>query len=173
MCNTRPLPPLCIGTADSQITPLTRYLSQQSPLWPLTSLDCILTWQEQCQLAEGSGAESQLGVGPGAWPWAAPCPGSRKGSDPPPLGAENGGPAHSGWITQATILPAASGTTREPLGAAWPHRFILVPFDPAPFFPPGLLTTFFLAPLALTSRLSLEKMLHGSQEQCLPPRLQF
>lgn len=103
VCNTRPPPPPCIGTTDGQVTPLTRYSSQRSPLQPLTSLDCVLTRQDQCQLAEGSGAESQLGVGPGAWPWAVPCPGSRKGSDPTaPL------------VQRMVALPPLAGSLRPP-----------------------------------------------------------
>ena len=103
VCNTQPPPPLCIGTADRQVAPLTRYLSQRSPLWPLTSLDRVLTRQDQRQLAEGSGAESQLGVGPGAWPWAAPCPGSRKGSGPPTPLAQ-----------RMVALPPLAGSLRPP-----------------------------------------------------------
>lgn len=100
-----------------------------------------------------------------------------------PLGAENGGPAptppHPCWSTQATILPAASRTTRDPLGGAWLHHFIPIPLDPALFSPSGLLTTFFLAPWALTSRLCApvttagRRCRMGSQEWGLPPGLQF
>lgn len=117
---------------------------------------CVLTWQDQCQPAEGR-AENQCAWELRVWvqvpgPGLSLVRGGGRAVTPP-------------WIrewwpwprlrlsTQATILPAASRTTRDPLRAAWRHHFILVPFGPALFSPPGLLTTFFLAPRALTSRL--------------------